>query len=441
MSLSIKKFLPHTLFGRSLMIIATPILLIQILMTYVFYERHWSKMTDRLSFAVAGEIAIIADRFEDSYDPQVFEVITSHAARSLELLVSYDENAGLDDFTAKEMSLRSSITAQNLSLALDEQVRRPYIVHASSKEKWFEVLVELEQGVLFVSMPERRLFSSSSYIFLLWMLGISLILMMVAILFMRNQIRPIRKLAVAAERLGKGQDVPLTFKPEGAREVRQAANAFIKMHERIKRQMQQRTAMLAGVSHDLRTPLTRMKLQIAMLGEGEDIKDLKADISDMERMIDAYLDFVRGEGQEQAQMTDLTLLLSRCVDNARRQDTDIEENLEPIMLPLKPSAFERCINNLIGNAAQYGSKVWLSATKGDNYVAITIEDDGPGIAEDMYEEVFRPFFRLDSSRNLSSGGVGLGLPIAQDIVHSHGGEIAMGESDHGGLKVLIFLPF
>ncbi len=441
MSFSIKKFLPNTLYGRSLLIVALPILLIQILMAYVFYDRHWSKMTDRLSFAVAGEIAIIAERFNDNYNADDFEAVARNVSQSLELLISYEEGATLDHKAVEaRSSFRSSYVVRTLQRSMDNEVRRPYIINVPEKKKWVEVVVALDGGLLHISMPERRLFSSSSYIFLLWMLGISLILMGVAVLFMRNQIRPIRRLAVAAERLGKGQEVPLSFKPEGAREVRQAARAFINMHDRIKRQMQQRTAMLAGVSHDLRTPLTRMKLQLEMLGDGQDIKDLKSDIHDMERMVDAYLDFARGEGQEQREVIDLTGLLERCADKARRQNAQVELDVVPVSMSLKPLALERCIDNLIGNAVQYGKNIWISLHYAEDDVSLVIEDDGPGVAEDKYDEVFKPFFRLDSSRNVAKGGVGLGLPIAQDIIHSHGGEISLGKSTHGGLSVTIVLP-
>lgn len=440
MSFSIKKFLPRTLYGRSLLIVAVPILLIQILMTYVFYDRHWSKMADRLSFAVAGEVVILADRFNDHFDPDEFDRVSRSFAQSLELLVSYEEGGDLKNEVPEVRSFRSSYVARTLNQSLEKQVRRPYVIHVPEKEKWVEVVVQLHGGLLHVSMPERRLFSSSSYIFLLWMLGISLVLMAVAVLFMRNQIRPIRRLAIAAERLGKGQDVPLSFKPEGAREVRQAARAFINMHDRIRRQMQQRTAMLAGVSHDLRTPLTRMKLELEMLGTGQDITGLKSDINDMERMVDAYLDFARGEGQEQAVPLDLKELLDRCAEKARRQNAEVITDIESISMAVKPLAFERCIDNLLGNASSYGDKIWLSASYDDGDVYITVEDNGPGIPPAQYDEVFKPFFRIDSSRNLSKGGVGLGLPIAQDIVHSHGGEIILGKSAHGGVKVLIQLP-
>lgn len=442
MGLSIKKMLPRTLFGRSLLIIATPILLIQVCMAYVFFDRHWTKMMDRLSFAVAGEIAIISDYLEDDYTPQRFDIISRHVAQSLELLISFDKGADLPKPKAvhDNSSYSSYLVKSTLSEMLEKQVRRPFFVRVSMEEKWVEVAVQLKEGVLYVSMPQRRLFSSSSYIFLLWMLAISLVLLLVAVLFMRNQIRPIRRLAVAAERFGKGQEIPSSFKPEGAREVRQAAKAFLEMHERIRRQIQQRTAMLAGVSHDLRTPLTRMKLQLAMLGEGPDVEELKTDIDDMERMIYAYLDFVRGEGEEEPVRTDLTGLLNRIVSNYKRQNKEIDADILAVSMQLKPLAFERCIGNLVGNACTYGDKVWLTMEEEPHEIRIIIDDNGPGLDPSEYEDVFRPFYRKEGSRNQATGGVGLGLPIAQDIVHGHGGEIELAPSPHGGLRVIVKLP-
>lgn len=273
------------------------------------------------------------------------------------------------------------------------------------------------------------------------MIGASLILLAIAILFMRNQIRPIRRLAIAAERFGKGQGVPTGFKPEGAKEVRQAAQAFLDMHERIRRQMEQRTTMLAGISHDLRTPLTRMKLQTAMMGDSPDVDALKTDIQDMERMIAAYLDFVRGEGEEQNEYCDLHEILQRVVMNAKRQEIEIEFDVKgDLSLSVRPVAFERCLNNIISNAKKYAnSRVWIAARRLHEIIEITVDDDGKGVPEEKMNDVFRPFYRVEASRNLT-GGVGLGLPIAQDIVHSHGGKIWLEKSNRGGLRVVIHLP-
>jgi len=438
----LKNLLPRTLLGRSLLILATPILLLQIITTFIFFDSHWGKMTGRLAFAAAGEIAVIADRIEANDSPESVTEVTAWAGQNLELLVSYEPEGNLAaDEHNTPTAFRNYEIENTLGEALGAQVRRPFLINVDAREKWVEVSVQLKEGLLRVSMHQRRLFSSSGYVFLRWMIATSIVLLIVAVLFMRNQIRPIRRLAVVAERFGKGMDAPSSFKPEGAREVRQAAQAFLGMQERIRRQIQQRTAMLAGVSHDLRTPLTRMKLQAAMLGDGPDVEALKSDIVEMERMIDAYLDFARGEGGEQPARTDLNAILEHLVSGARRQGTTVELETEgDLSIYIRPVAFQRCIGNIINNARKYGRNVWVMARRNDEEVEIIVDDDGPGIPEDKREDVFRPFYRIEGSRNPATGGVGLGLPIAQDIVHSHGGEISLDKSSHSGLRVVIRVP-
>lgn len=433
-----ERILPRSLFGRSLMILIIPVLLIQVVTSYIFIDLHWSKMTSRLSFAVAGEIAIIADEIERGTDPERIPRMSSYAAQSLDLLLSYKPGQELEDKAAA--GVRPAVE-RTLAAALTEKVRRPFAINVDIHEKWVQVQVQLESGVLEVSLPQRRLFSSSGYIFLLWMIAISVVMLAIAILFMRNQVRPIRRLAVVAERFGKGRDIPASFKPEGAYEIRQAAGAFIAMHERIKRQMQQRTAMLAGVSHDLRTPLTRMKLQVAMLPPGPDTEALKQDINDMEKMLNAYLDFVRGEGGEQAVRTDMREILERVAVGTRRQGAEVAMTCEgDLSMPLRPVAFERALMNILNNARKYAQAIDVVARREEDIIRIVIDDNGPGIPEDKYEDVFKPFYRVEGSRNQATGGVGLGLPIAQDIVHSHGGEIDLGKSPQGGLRVVIRVP-
>jgi two-component system osmolarity sensor histidine kinase EnvZ len=270
-------------------------------------------------------------------------------------------------------------------------------------------------------------------------IGASLILTGIAVIFMRNQVRPIRRLALAAENFGKGRDTT-RLKPAGALEVRQAATAFLTMRDRIRRQIAQRTEMLAGVSHDLRTPLTRMKLQLALLGDGEETEELRADVGEMETMIDAYLAFARGEGGEMPQRTDMAQLLREAVDGQPGRDRVILEVAEPIELTIRPSAIRRCLGNLIGNALRYGKNVRVGAGWRQRTLAIVIDDDGPGIPLENREDVFRPFFRLEASRNVATGGVGLGLSIARDIARGHGGEIALEDSPMGGLRVVLILP-
>ncbi len=441
MGLSIKKLLPRTLLGRSLLILITPVLLIQVFATYMFFDRHWNRMTTRLAYSVAGEIAIMASALEDDPSSRQLEMIIASAAKNLDLLVSFDAGGILPEENLPDMrDVLKTMVTKTLARELRGTLRRPFVLHFDEDEKWLEVNVQLNNGVLRVVMPQRRLFSSSGYIFLLWMAGSSLVLLAIAILFMRNQVRPIRKLAAAAERFGKGRDVAY-FKPEGAREVRQAGQSFLDMHRRIKRQVEQRTAMLAGVSHDLRTPLTRLKLQLAMFDDNADVKAMKGDIAVMERMIEGYLDFVRGGGDEPEEETPLSVMIGRVAEAAQRQGFTMETKIEQDrVLMLRPVAFERCLMNIINNAGKYADHIWLSCSMQGKVMEIVIEDNGPGIPEDQYEDVFRPFYRVDTSRNADTGGVGLGLPIAQDVVHSHGGSIRLERSARGGLKVVIRLP-
>ena len=296
-------------------------------------------------------------------------------------------------------------------------------------------------GVLSVIAPGSRLFSSTTYIFFLWMIGTSLILLAIAIVFLRNQIRPIRRLAAAVDRFGKEQTMDEEFQVSGATEVRQAASAFNRMRERISRQIRQRTDMLSGVSHDLRTPLTRMRLQLAMLNDDAAAEELNADLLEMEKMIDGYLTFARGEGDETAVSTDLSALVEGAVAGWQRNGTKIDCHVEgKLELPVKRDAMRRCLNNLISNAHRHGDHIWVGAGKRNDSIEITVDDDGPGIPADQRQHVFRPFIRLEESRNPETGGTGLGLAIARDIARSHGGDIHLQESPYGGLRARIHLP-
>ncbi|MEC8664818.1 MAG: ATP-binding protein [Pseudomonadota bacterium] len=445
MKLSLTPYLPRSLMGRSLLILILPVLLIQLFSTFMFFDRHWNRMADRLAYAVAGEIGVIEDRVSkiEPLTPQSLEPFAKLAQVHLQLLLSFEEGAKLEhiDFDAPGFDRRSFIY-KTLTDELRSQLDQDYVVNVDGREKWVEVGIQFPEGVLYISMPERRLFSSSSYIFVMWMIGSSVVLLALAILFMRNQIRPIRRLAIAAERLGRGEEMAARFKPEGAREIRQAGHAFMEMSDRIKRQIEQRSAMLAGISHDLRTPLTRMKLQASMMGDTPDTQALKKDIHDMERMINAYLDFTRDETGEETEHTDLTHVLEDLACNVRREGIDAELDVpQDLMLRVRPLAFQRCLNNLVSNARKYGAKtIWISASKDEKLMTIFIDDNGPGIPEDQLEEVFKPFYRIDPSRNQDTGGVGLGLPIVQDIIHRHGGEITLGKSPYGGLRAMITMP-
>lgn len=440
-----KGMLPRTLFGRSLLILVTPIFLVQIITTYIFFDRHWQKMSDRMAYAIAAEISVLARELQHENAEANFGGVVENA-RLLSFVLEYRPGRTLtstfyDEKSAPLNPSRENIIAQSLAKALDQQMRDyKYDINVDRDEKWVNITLQLPKGVMSVTLPERRIFSSSGYVVLIWMVGSSIILLIIATLFMRNQIRPIRRLAIAAERFGKGRDVPF-FKVEGAREVRQAARAFIDMKSRLQRQIQQRTAMLAGVSHDLRTPLTRMKLQLELMGGSEDVLALKNDVVDMERMIEAYLQFARGEGGEEVMRTDLKDLIEQVARSMNRDGERVRVSIpDDVTLLLRPVAFERCITNILGNALKYGSEAWVSVQKFGENIEICIDDNGPGIPREQYEDVFKPFFRGEASRNSKTGGVGLGLPIVQEIVLAHGGAVWLDSSPKGGLRVVIDLP-
>lgn len=439
--LSIKKILPRTLFARSLLILTAPIILTLAISIYIFFDGHWSKTAAKLAVGVAGEVSFLVDAVEDNQDEEYIDQLSRASLSNFQLSIKYIEDGKLPKVPDSYVG-RGEIIKNILSHEIDKRIDNPYRIFVDVQEKWAQIQVQLEDGVLIVTSPQRRLFSSSGYVFLLWMVGISLILLVVAILFMRNQIRPIKRLAIAAERFGRGRDAPF-FKLEGAREVRQAAKSFMDMRARIDRQIQQRTAMLAGVSHDLRTPLTRMKLQVEMLPEGEDRNALKTDIEDMSRMINAYLQFAKGDGNEEMERVDLKDILSRQENSFKRDGFPIEMDFEDgknFELFLRPVAIERCIGNIISNAKKYATQAWVSLIRDENEITIIVDDNGGGIPPEHYEDVFKPFYREEKSRNSKTGGVGLGLPIAQDIILAHGGEILLDESPRGGLRVIIHLP-
>jgi two-component system, OmpR family, osmolarity sensor histidine kinase EnvZ len=441
----IKEFLlPRTLFGRSLMIILTPLLLLQAIVAFIFFDRHWDSMSDKLVIALAGEIRYIVKSIEQAADEKDLGGVINGAAKSLDLLVSVENPPVAEDAARPPLPARLGwfSVEEKLKKALARKLEYPFTLTGYSEDRWFVVGVTLQDGRLVkVVCRDRRLTSSTNTIFILWLLGSSLVLFAIAIGFMRNQIRPIRRLAVMAEKLGKGQDVA-NFKAEGAREVRQAAKAFLDMQTRIRRQIEQRTAMLAGVSHDLRTPLTRMKLQLAMVPDGPESDNLRQDLDEMEKMLEGYLTFARGGAGENPEMTDLRPVIERIVMNARRQGYEIESAYDGgmLMIRLRPMAVERALSNIVSNACKFAKHVRIHAALLPEALEVTVDDDGPGIPRELWEEVFKPFYRVEKSRNPRTGGVGLGLSIAQDIIHGHGGEVILEDSVMGGLRVVVRLP-
>jgi two-component system, OmpR family, osmolarity sensor histidine kinase EnvZ len=434
---NVKRFLPRTLFGRALLIIVTPVVLLQVVATWIFYDRHWDTMTHRLAHSVAGEIAMVVDQIDRDADARSRAETLAMAARHMDLVITFEPGAILAN---ADRPLRG-LLERTLGGAMDERVRKPFLIDTRVAHEWIEIRVQLAEGVLSVMSPERRLYSATTYIFLLWMVGAAMVLFAIAIIFMRNQIRPIRRLAAAAESFGKGRELSKSFKLEGAAEVRQAAAAFLLMRERIKRQISQRTEMLAGVSHDLRTPLTRMKLQLELFGDLPEVEELKQDVIDMEEMINGYLAFARGEGTESPVPTDLNRLVREVAAGARRDGAAVDVHEEgDFEIQIRPNAVKRCLANLVTNARRHGRHVWLSLGRRDAMVEIMVDDDGPGIPQEAREDVFRPFFRIEQSRNSATGGVGLGLTIARDIARGHGGDVLLADSPKGGLRAILRLP-
>ncbi len=432
----LKPLLPRTLFARTLMIIVTPVILAQLVATFVFFDRHWSTMTNRLTYALAGDIGLVAEEVERNNHPASLMRLRASVARHMDLQLDYSPGVTLP----ATPNVWSSPLQSRLEQALRDRLRRPFNVRMAAGPEQVGIDVQLSSGVLRVLSPERRIFTPTTEVFIGWMLGSSILLSVIALIFMRNQIRPVRRLAAAAEAFGKGRNVP-GFKPEGATEVRQAAKALLQMHNRLRRQITQRTTMLAGISHDLRTPLTRMKLQLAMLPETPANTELRLDVEEMVAMVEAYLAFARGEEGEAVQQVDVNTLLQEVVAKARKLNPQITLSVaEPIILPLRRQAISRGLTNLVMNAVRYGTKADIQAIQLDNYVIMTIDDDGPGIPAESREEVFRPFVRLDEARNTATGSVGLGMTIARDIVRLHGGEISLLDSPIGGLRVHVRLP-
>ncbi len=437
----LKRLLPRTLLGRSLLIIVSPLVLLQVISTWVFFDRHYETTTRRLAQGVAGDIAAVVQllvREPGTVDRlRIFRLASS----TMRIRVSLGEGDRLPESTTRaSLNIFTNTLTRKLTNALEQYVGRPFLIRTGSRGEEVEIFVQLADGVLRVLVPRERLFSSTTYIFIMWMVGSSIVLFGVAVIFMRNQIKPIRRLARAADSFGKGRDVA-DFKPEGAAEVRQAARAFLRMRDRIRRQIDQRTEFLAGVSHDLRTPLTRMKLQIALLRDVSEAENLESDVAEMERMVEGYLAFARGEGSEQPQPTDIATLLQDVVAQMRRDGVVIDLHVEEAMtLPLRREAMRRCLTNLIGNAGRHGEHVSVRAGRRRRAIEITIDDDGPGIPEDRREDVFRPFFRLEQSRNPATGGVGLGLSIARDMVRNHGGDVTLEDAPDGGLRARVWLP-
>lgn len=435
----IKRWMPRSLFARALTIVVAPMVLLQAIISFMYLDRNAETVTVRMTRGVAGDIALMIALYERTSVFLPPEEIAEAASGRLGFSVSWIAGGELP---APITGGQSSVVARALARELPNRIRKPVWFDVARLEDYADIRVAVEGGIFRIIVDEKRLTVTNSHIFLVWMMAFSLIIVGVAALFLRNQIRPIQRLALAADAFGHGRDVP-DFKPSGATEVRAAAQSFIEMRERIVRQMQQRTEMLAGVSHDLKTPLTRMKLALAMMGDSADIEALRADVREMEHMVAEYLDFARGGAGEASAPHQVKEILNEVAETARRSAEgkparDVTLNAsDNLAANVRRNALRRCIQNLVDNALKHGTRAVITASRKGPMIEIAVDDDGPGIPAARREEAFMPFHRLDEGRNLQMGGVGLGLAIARDIARAHGGDVTLGASPLNGLRAEI----
>jgi two-component system, OmpR family, osmolarity sensor histidine kinase EnvZ len=436
-SMTVKNVMPKGLYARALLIIIAPMVVLQSVVAYMFMERHYNLVTQRLSGGVVQDIATLIDVNKVYPQDPDHAQLRRIAQEKLGLVVDF---LPVNDLPPPGPKPFFSLVDQALSEEVRKQIGRPFWIDTVGRSALVEIRIKLDDAVMRVFAPRRAAYVSNSHIFLAWMVGTSLVLITVAVLFLRNQIRPILRLADAAESFGKGREVP-DFRPRGAREVRRAALAFIEMKRRIERTLEQRTAMLAGVSHDLRTILTRFKLELALIGDSPELEAMKKDVDEMGRMLEAYLAFARGDSGEQSAPTNMGAFLEELRADAERNGhkSSVHFHGHPIVT-VRPAAFKRCLANLVSNAARFARSISITGHRDHRWLSITVDDDGPGIAPHLREEVFKPFLRLDDARNQDQGGTGLGLAIARDIARSHGGDIALSDSPLGGLRATVRVP-
>ena len=437
MSRWVKSMMPKGLYARALLIIIIPMVMLQSVIAYIFMERHWNLVTQRLSAGVVADIGALIDVSrgypQDAERAQIKRIAQERLGLAVDFLP-------LSDMPPPGPKPFFSLLDQSLSEEVRKQIGRPFWIDTVGKSALIEIRIQLDNAVMRVFARRSAAYASNSEIFLLWMVGTSLILLAIAIGFLRNQIKPILRLADAAESFGKGRDVP-NFRPRGAREVRRAAQAFIEMKNRVERTIEQRTAMLAGVSHDLRTVLTRFKLELELGKKNPETDAMKKDVDEMAGMLEAYLSFARGDFGEQSAPTDMAVFLEELRLDAERHGHKATVDFHgPPVVTVRPAAFKRCLGNLVSNAARFAKTIAISGHRDHRYLSITVDDDGSGIPAHMREEVFKPFLRLDDARNQDEGGTGLGLAIARDIARSHGGDITLSDSPMGGLRATVRVP-
>ena len=430
----IKNILPKRLFYRALLIVAVPVIFLQLVITIVFFDSLWIKTNKGMTKALVNEINTFIEIYNDEiYDKdEITNIFSVYQNLNIEFIKDEEFNYEYDErwFSPIDRTLRRELKSRFGT--------KSFWFNSTSYKELIDIRIKYQLGYFKFLVSKDRVTSSSARIFALWITVPALIIISISLIFLKNQTRPITNLAKAAERFGKGEEIE-EFKPSGASEIRQAGYEFDKMRKRIARHLNQRSEMLSGISHDLRTPLTRMKLQTAFIKEEEIKKKLGEDINEMEKMLNEYLQFTSSSYLEKDEEFDLSHLLNKVIE--KYNNKNISKNISPkIYINGRKNLIQRCINNLIDNAIKYGEKVKVELSKNNNNLFIKIEDNGPGIAEEEYSNVFKPFYKIDKGRADSKSSVGLGLSIASDIIRSHGGNIKLEKSSLNGLGVKIFLP-
>ena len=432
----VKRLLPTRLYTRSVMIVIIPMLLLQTVVAAVFMERHWRLVTERLSEGVTRDISALITMIE-TYPDSAGRGNISRIANELDLTVAIEPGGELPPPRPKPFfSILDGILADQSR----DRIQRPFWIDTVGDSNLVEIRIKLDDEILRVFARRSQTYASNTHIFLVWMAGTALGLIAISVLFLRGQIRPILMLARAAEAFGKGQRIP-DFTPRGADEIRLAGSAFILMRERIERQIEQRTAMLSGVSHDLRTILTRFKLQLALAGDKPELKGMAQDVDDMQNMLEGYLAFAKGEAEEDVGHLRLSELLEKIKEDFRLKGKKMTYEIEgDDDIVVRPNAFSRLVSNLAANSERYGDTLHVDARHTARWLTLIFDDNGPGIPAASREDVFKPFFRLDEARNIDKSGTGLGLSIVRDIAHAQGGNVTLADSPKGGLRAIVRIP-
>ncbi len=433
-----RDWLPKGLYWRTLLIILAPAALLQLIVTMVFLNDHWETTSKRMSQAVASDVSLLIELYERAPTPEVFADLQRMAHTPLRLDIELDPAGPLE-----QPRCRPDVPGidRYLTRSLSAEVDRAIWYDSTCPGNQVRIRVPIAGGVMEVRAFRDRVQAESGPLFVAWIFGATIFLCIVSILFIRNQVRPIEQLARAMAAFGRGEE-GATYKARGAREVREATHAFFEMRNRIKRHIAQRGQLLAGVSHDLRTPITRLKLQFALMEQSQEVEDAKQDLADMEGTLGEYLAFAKGEWTDELEPLDLSALTGELVAAQTRAGSAVAFSapLQSIIVAGRPNALRRCLTNLIDNAVAHGAQVQVEVAATGAGVEVRVDDDGPGIDPSLYEDAFRPFSRLDETRTKNAKGVGLGLAIARDVARAHGGEISLSKSPLGGLRASLRLP-